>query len=175
MRGRIPDMDIRLPDRLMRRLRRESAGDAGFVRMLTAEAIARRWFLSERIPCWCSPDPPGTDGRYSLVFANGSRSMVDLPDGNGSSFDSMAKARCEWLVVVRLSGGQSGHPCGFLRIGESVIRTPRLLRDLLVPPRFFTPAYLMGSLRMLVAGERGVPDPPDAVPPRACCRSSGVE
>ena len=158
MRGSIAVMDIRLSHRLVRRLRRESGGDRSILRLLTAEAVARRWLLEKGIPCWRSPEPPGSDTRYSLLFADGSRALVGIGH-HPEVFDAMAKRRCQWLILISISGPGSGSPSGFLRLGEVEPGDPELLPGRLGRPRHFTRAFLLGTLRLLLSGERQPPDP----------------
>ena len=156
-------MDIRLGSSLIRKLRREAQGIDRSFRQLTAESIARRWLLARGIPCWRSPLPPGIEARYSLIFRDGSRAMVDALQERERDFDALAKAKCAWLILVGFSDGMTGKPEGFVHIGDEFfrdgMRKPAELPALLHPPRFLRPSLLLGSIRLLLLGEWKAPDP----------------
>ncbi|MCK4807597.1 MAG: hypothetical protein KAT09_08110, partial [Candidatus Aegiribacteria sp.] len=67
-----------IPPLLVRKLIREARGSDSpdFLEVLLAEAVARRWFLNERILCWRTPQHPSDNGRYSLLFSSGRRAIV---------------------------------------------------------------------------------------------------
>ena len=179
MRIRITDMDIRLASPLIRKLRMEAKGVERSFRLLTAESIARRWLLASGVPCWRSPLSPGTDARYSLIFRDGSRAMVDALPELERDFDALAKAKCAWLILVGLSDGRTGKPEGFVHIGDEFfrdgMRSPAELPALLDPPRFLRPSLLLGSIRLLLLGEWRTPDPGRIVLERTCPGASRVE
>lgn len=164
--------------RIGKRVRKVSMNGAG--EPLVAEACTRRWFLRRQVPCWSDPTPPGSPGRYGLLFRGGRRAMV-IPSLGATpilTFDRMMKARCDYLIPVRLVDGKGGAPEGFLfwydlphggRKGiEEPIRLSTLLRrdmetfpELIERPGHFRTACLMGALRLLVRGEPTSPTPID--------------
>jgi hypothetical protein len=89
--------------------------------------------------------------------------MVDiLPDGE-RDFDKLAKAKCAWLILVGLTGETAGRPGGFVHIRDEFfldgMRAPAELPALLDPPRFPRSSLLLGSMRLLLMGERRIPEP----------------
>jgi hypothetical protein len=176
MIARIPGMEISLGRALVRRLRREARGDPSAFRQLEAEAVARRWLIRCGVPCWRSADPPGKDGRYSLLFADGSRALVGLTDCV-RDFDAMARARCSWLVLVDLPRPASGSAAGFVHLLDpgftGSTRLPDDLPPLLGRCRRVRLSLLLGSVRLLLLGE---PVPPDPEPelPRGLAPGSGA-
>ena len=160
---------ISLPERLLCKLRREAADAAGF-RLLCAEAVARRWLGSRRVPTWRCPDPPGREDRYSLLLPGWSRALVGPADAPPPSFDRMAAARCQLAVAVALEGDDSGEVVGWTALEDlqrlppqetpsapPPLRPPGELPQRIGQPRFPTVVLALGLLRLLAAGE---PDPP---------------
>jgi hypothetical protein len=136
------------------------------------EAAARKALSSLRIPCWGSESRPGEPGRYGVVFPGGRRALV-LPVGTGEvSLDLMAAARCDYLLLAESTEGV-WRLAGFLYWFEAKGRgltgsrscsglKPRPLGTLpeaaLRPFPYFV-AMLLGSLRILIAGDPAVPPP----------------
>jgi len=175
-------MDISIGGDLLRKLGREAGEDMAAVRQLIAEAIARRWIMSMGIPCWRSPAPQGTAGRYSLIFTDGRRALVTVWPELTAEYDVAAQARCEYQVCIRLSGKGAGRPEGFFLLrnleipGKKKVNnetladrmmSPEEFPDLFETPGHFRWAYLSGSLRLLLRGEWKTP-PPRYFPGRTC-------
>ncbi len=162
--------------RLVKKLTRESRGSEApdFLEVLLAEAVARRWFLREKILCWRTPQRPSDKGRYSLLFGSGRRAIV-VPSGRRRvSFDVMADARCDYLLTVEMKDTSSGYVSGFFYLFD--IRKPgnigwrpdletldtRSMVDfpeLNAKPTNFKLSYFLQSLRLLITGDRKVPSP----------------
>jgi len=159
---------------LIRILRREArnAIASDFLEILLAEAVARRWFLQNGIPCWRTPQRPSDDGRYSLLFSSGRRAIA-VPAGKGSiSFDLMAKARCDYLMTVKMETVSSGYVNGYFLLFD--IRKPGNIGwrpDLEVldlrkmetfpenKPDHFRLSYFLNSLKLLIMNDLKVPPP----------------
>ena len=169
-------MNAVIPPRLLKKLTRESRGaDApDFLDVLLAEAVARRWFLSDRIPCWRTPQHPSCKGRYSLLFASGRRAIVVPAGRRRVSFDIMANARCDYLLTVEMADTSSGYVSGFFYLLD--IRKPgnigwrpdlevldtRSIDDfpeIREIPNNFKLRYFLESLRLLIMSDRKVPLP----------------
>ncbi len=169
-------MNARIPPRLLKKLSRESRGaDApDFLEVLLAEAVARRWFLNNGVPCWRTPQRTTDKGRYSLLFSGGRRAIVVPAGRRRVSFDIMADARCDYLLTVEIEGTSSGYVNGFFYLFD--IRKPGNIEwrpDLEVldtrsmddfpelsgkPPNFKL-RYFLQSLRLLIMGDMKAPTP----------------
>lgn len=172
----MPAGTVEVSSGLLRRLRREAerAGSPDLMEVLVAEAVARRWFLARRLPCWRTAQSPGAKGRYGLVFPGGRRALV-LPAGGATcSFDDMATAKCDYLLHVVPEGERSGSVDGYLMLRD--IRKPGDLSwlpdldslelrpmeefpELGTRPDHYRLSYIMGSLALLFRGELPVPAP----------------
>lgn len=171
-------MTVQLPPGLVARLRREAlrACRDDFLEVLLAEAVARRWFLRQGLPCWRTGQHPGSPGRYGLVFPTGRRTLVSPEGFSGYSFDSMAAARCHYLLKVIMNSETSGEPDGFFGLFD--IRKPGELDwrpdletletrpmdefpELDRRPANFRRSYILGSLKLLLLSELRVPPPSD--------------
>jgi len=158
--------------RITRRARKSRL--EGGVDILRAEACARHWFLGMGVPCWSDPFPPGEAGRYGLLFQGARRALVLPEEGPAAelSFDGIMKAKCDYLVSVRLDGEREGIPTGFLYwfdldaeegIDRNIRTSTLLLRrmtdfpELMNAPQCFRRAFLYGSLMLLLRGEPAVP------------------
>ncbi|MCK5117272.1 MAG: hypothetical protein KAR44_11780 [Candidatus Aegiribacteria sp.] len=169
-------MNAVIPPRLLKKLARESRAAVApdFLDVLLAEAVARRWFLNEYIPCWRTPQRPPDKGRYSLLFASGRRAIVVPAGRRRVSFDIMANARCDYLLTVDMQDASSGHVSGFFYLFD--IRKPGNIEwrpdldildtrsmddfpELQKIPRNFRLSYFLQSLRLLIMGDRKVPLP----------------
>ena len=169
-------MNTVIPPRLVRKLTRESRGadSPDFLDVLLAEAVARRWFVSGRTPCWRTPQHPSSKGRYSLLFSNGRRAIVVPAGRRRVSFDIMAEARCDYLLTVELKDNASGYVSGFFYLFD--IRKPGNIEwrpdleildtrpmddfpELSGKPDNFKLRYFLQSLRLLIMGDRIVPPP----------------
>ncbi len=169
-------MKISIPRKLIRKLRREAdrSGAPDCFDELFAEAVARRWFLRMRTPCWRTDEKPDTDRRYSLLFRNGRKAIVLPSNHRGISFDRMAKAECDYLIIVELYDSHSGTVNGFL-YSFDIRRAGRLnyryeiadpepggmehFPELRNRPDKFRLAYFLGSLRLLLQGNLRTPPP----------------
>lgn len=169
-------MRIIISRKLIRKLHREAcrSGVPDCFDALFAEAVARRWFLKMRTPCWRTDEKPDTERRYSLLFRNGRKAIVLPSNHRGISFDRMAKAECDYLIIVETSDNHSGIIKGFLysfdirRPGRLNYRykpdglEPRMMEyfpELRNRPDRFRFAYFLGSLRLLVQGNLRTPPP----------------
>ncbi len=175
-------MNAVIPPRLVKKLTRETRGSEApdFLEVLLAEAAARRWFLSNGVPCWRTPQHPSDKGRYSLLFSSGRRAIV-VPSGRRRvSFDIMADARCNYLLTVEMQNTSSGYVSGFFYLFD--IRKPGNIEwrpdlevletrsmddfpELSDKPDNFKLRYFLQSLRLLILGERKVPLPQKPRPP----------
>lgn len=160
-------MGFPLSDKARRRIRREAVGHEGHVQaLLTSEAWLRRWLIRRGVPCWTHPELPGYPGRYGLLLWNGSRILVE-PGFTRHSRDRALEARCGIIawVEARLEDGevrfQGWCPLSLLPGGTGGPEglPPERLPDHAGVPLRFLPAYIAGSLRLLLAGE---PAPPAA-------------
>jgi hypothetical protein len=139
-----------------------------------AEAAARKALISRGVPCWGSEARPGEHGRFGLVFRGGRRALV-LPVRTGRvSLDLMAAARCDYLILA-CHGEDGWRIAGFVYWFEAGGRgltdprscsglRPRPLDTLPESPLRVLPcrlAMLLGSLRLLMAGDPSVPSPMD--------------
>ncbi|OPL17601.1 MAG: hypothetical protein AVO35_09220 [Candidatus Aegiribacteria sp. MLS_C] len=167
---------VKLTDRLLRKLAGEArrAGVKGMSEVLAAEAVARRWLLALGLPCWRTAQPPDAVNRYGIVFHSGRRALA-VPTGTGGcSFDRMASARCDYLLLVRLREGRHGTVEGYfmlhdLRKPGDLLWEPDLdaleprpmegFPELAVKPSGFRRSYLVGTMRLLMRGELPVPPP----------------
>gem|GEM_PF-4695862 len=139
-----------------------------------AEAAARKALISRGVPCWGSEKMPGEQGRFGVVFRGGRRALV-LPVRTGkASRDLMAAARCDYLILA--GHGEDGwRVTGFVYWFEAGGRGLTDLRSCSeLRPRpldtlpeaqlralHFRLARLIGSLRLLIAGDPAVPRPID--------------
>ena len=169
-------MNAVIPPRLVKKLTRESRGadTPDFLEVLLAEAVARKWFLNEKTPCWRTPQRPSDKARYSLLFSGGRRAIV-VPSGRRRvSFDIMADARCDYLLTVEMKDTFSGHVNGFFYLFD--IRKPGNIEwrpelevlntrsmddfpEFRKKPENFRFRYLLESLRILIMNDRKVPPP----------------
>ncbi|NOQ21094.1 MAG: hypothetical protein GQ565_00385 [Candidatus Aegiribacteria sp.] len=148
--------------------------------MLLAEAVARRWFLKQRTPCWRTPQHPINNGRYSLLFSSGRRAIVVPAARQRISFDILAKAGCDYLLTVEMMDTSSGYVKGFFCLFD--IRKPGNIGwrpdlkaldtrsmdefpELQKKPQNFRLSYFLQSLRLLIMGDRKVPLPLKPRPP----------
>ncbi|MCK4504541.1 MAG: hypothetical protein KAW14_02900 [Candidatus Aegiribacteria sp.] len=169
-------MKISISRKLRNKLRREAgrSGAPDCFDALFAEAVARRWFLRMRAPCWRTDEKPNADRRYSLLFRNGRKAIVLPSDQRGISFDRMAKAECDYLIIVELSDSHSGTVKGFLysfdirrpgrlnyryKIADLEPRGMEHFPELLNRPDRFRFTYLLCSLRLLIQGNFRTPPP----------------
>ncbi len=162
--------------RLVKKLIREARGarTPDFLEVLLAEAVARRWFLSNKVPCWRTPQHPADNGRYSLLFSNGRKAIVVPAGRRRISFDIMANARCDYLLIVKMEDTYSGYVNGFFYLFD--IRKPgniewrpdlELLNtremdtfpELRAEPGNFRLIYFLQSLRLLIMNDRKAPPP----------------
>jgi hypothetical protein len=166
---------MKLSKGLLRTLERESRGDPEVRDRLVSEAVARRWLGSTGVPAWRNPDAPGASGRYSLILADGRRIAVSPLGKCCWSFDGMAAAKCCLLVVVDLQEERAGGcPEGFLHLsdllawadpermvdfGKTGLRPAGDIGTVLHPARRPRLANLLGTLRLLIAGEPEAPAP----------------
>jgi len=171
-RSPVKRKNIRLSSRLIRVLKRESRGSEGLLDSLASEAVARRWFISNGVPCWRTNQSPSAAPRYGLLFRSGRRAVVSS-GCRTFSFDEMAAARCQYLVRVRMDSDYTGTAAGYfnlrdMRMPGNILWKPDLQRleprtmdnfpELARRPRHFRISYILGSLRLLLAGEPSVPD-----------------
>ena len=175
-------MNAVIPPRLVKKLTREARGaDApDFLEVLLAEAVARRWFLNERILCWRTPQHPSDTGRYSLLFGGGRRAIVVPAGRRRVSFDIMADARCDYLLTVEMKDTSSGYVNGFFYLFD--IRKPGNIEwrpdlevletrsmdefpELSKKPGNFKLRYFLQSLKLLIMGDRKVPPPLESTIP----------
>ncbi len=169
-------MNAVIPQRLLKKLRREArcANAPDFLEVLHAEAVARRWFLGNGVPCWRTPQHPSDDGRYSLLFSGGRRAIAVPAGRKRISFDFMAKARCDYLLIVEMEDAYSGYVKGFFYLfdirkpgniewrPDLNVLDPRSMDDfpeLNAKPDNFRFSCLCKSLRLLIMGDRKVPLP----------------
>ncbi len=169
-------MNAVIPLSLVKKLSRESRGaDApDFLEVLLAEAVARRWFLFNGVPCWRTPQRTTDKGRYSLLFSSGRRAIVVPAGRRRVSFDIMADARCDYLLTVEMKDTSSGFVNGFFYLFD--IRKPGNIEwrpdlevldtrsmddfpELREKPGNFKLRYFLQSLRLLIMGDRKVPPP----------------
>ncbi|MFO8182643.1 MAG: hypothetical protein R6U39_00580 [Candidatus Aegiribacteria sp.] len=169
-------MSVKISSGLLKKLSREArlSHRPEFLDTLLAESIARRWLLRRGLPCWRTSQPPGRPDRYGLLFPSGRRAMVSPSGGNGYSFNDMARAKCEYLLKVVMEDDLRGDVEGFFTLFDirkpgDIGWTPDL--DLLETrpmegfpemarrPAHFRPAFLLGSLKLLVMGELKAPPP----------------
>jgi hypothetical protein len=175
-------MNTIVPSRIIKILRREAASSDSpdFLEVLFAESVARRWFLENGIPCWRTSQHSKEKDRYSLLFSNGRRAIVAPEGRNRVSFDTMAGAKCDYLLSVVMTGGTSGHVKGYFYLFD--IRKPDNIEwrpdienlelrkmdtfpELACKPRHLRLSYFLKSLRLLLAGEVAAPHPmePDEI------------
>lgn len=160
---------VTLSRRLAGSLRREASDDSG-LRLLCAEAVARRWLRACGVPSWRSADPPGSKRRYGLLLPGWTRALVWPAREPMPSFDRMAEARCALAVSVKLRNAASGEVTGWIALEDlqrvppreaqpvhPPLRPPGELPDRIGRRRFPTAVLALGLLRLLAAGE---PDPP---------------
>jgi len=161
--------------------RRSAPGSGGVVPDWTrgvrpAEAAAAGELASLGVPVWGPAERRWRPGRYGLVFRSGRRALV-LPVREALvSLDMMAAAKCDYLILAAPAddgGGPAtaGFVWWFELGGRSPSETvpcrdlqPRPLGDLPEPPLTplrYVAALVLGSLRLLLAGERPVPPPTD--------------
>ncbi|MEN8209115.1 MAG: hypothetical protein ABFR50_07670 [Candidatus Fermentibacteria bacterium] len=169
-------MNTVIPSRLVKKLTRESrsAKAPDFLDVLLAEAVARRWFQSEKIPCWRTPQSPSDKGRYSLLFRSGRRAIVVPAGRRRVSFDIMADARCDYLLTVEMKNTSSGYVSGFFYLFDirkpgnigwrpdlQVLKTRSMddFPELNHKSDNFKLSYFLQSLRLLIMGDRKVPLP----------------
>jgi hypothetical protein len=169
-------MNVNIPARLIKKLRREAgnSNESDFLEVLLAEAVARRWFLQKKIPCWRTPQRPSDNGRYSLLFSSGRRAIVAPLGRRRISFDIMAKAKCDYLLTVEMKDTASGYVNGFFNLFD--IRKPgnidwrpdleiletRSMDDfpeLNEKPEHFRLSYIFNSLRLLITNDKKIPPP----------------
>ena len=169
-------MKISISRKLRSKLRREArrSGVSNCFDALLAEAVARRWFLRMKTPCWRTDEKSDTEKRYSLLFRNGRKAVVIPSNQRGISFDRLAKAECDYLIIVELSEDHSGTIKGFLYSFE--IRRPGRLNyryniadlepvgmehfpELRNRPDRFRLAYFLGNLKLLIQGKLRTPPP----------------
>jgi len=169
-------MNTVIQPQLVKKLTREARGTEApdFLEVLLAEAVARRWFLSNEVPCWRTPQHPSDNGRYSLLFTGGRRAIVVPAGRRRVSFDIMADARSDYLLTVEMENSSSGYVSGFFYLFD--IRKPgniawrpdlevldtRSMDDfpeLTEKPGNFKLRYFLQSLRLLILGDRKVPLP----------------
>lgn len=160
----------------MRKLKREArrAGAEDFAEVLAAEAVARREFLALGLPCWRTGQSPSDRGRYSLVFPSGRRAAVTPRGRNRISFDTLAAAKCHYVIAVGMEDELSGSMDGYFNIFD--IRKPGNVRwrpgldqlelrsmeefpELEDRPDRFRLSYFLGSLKLLLLGELPVLEP----------------
>ena len=169
-------MNAVIPPRLLKKLARESRGaDApDFLEVLLAEAVARRWFLHNGVPCWRTPQRPSDKSRYSLLFSSGRRAIVVPAGRRRVSFDIMADARCDYLLTVEMKDTSSGYVSGFFYLfdirkpGNVEWRPDLEVLDTRSMDNFpelseisgnFKLRYFLQSLRLLIMGDRKAPLP----------------
>lgn len=175
-------MNAVIPPRLLKKLARESRGaDApDFFEVLLSEAVARRWFLHNGVPCWRTPQLPSDKGRYSLLFGGGRRAIVVPAGRRRVSFDIMADARCDYLLTVEMKDTSSGYVNGFFYLFDirkpgntewrpdlEVLETRSMddFPELSEKPGNFKLRYFLQSIRLLIMGDRKVPPPLEATIP----------
>lgn len=131
---------------------------------LISEAWLGKWLKLHGVPCWTAPSLPGAVHRYGLVARDGTRLLV-VPRVTPDTMDEAAGARCAVTAVVdcvtRTGGGRLK---GWLtlaglqkRQADEHLNPPGALPGFLGVPRRYAVAYILGSARLLVAGE---PEPP---------------
>lgn len=140
------------------------------------ERAALRWLASSGFACWTSGSPPGTEGRYGIVLHDGRRLAVGPVPRTGWTFESMARAKCDFLLLM--AGQEQGAPvpAGFLTwwdaralagpeeeidTGRTGFHQPDDLPGLLNPPVHRSISLLVGTLRLLVSGDIPAPPPGD--------------
>lgn len=139
------------------------------------ESAARAWLLRRGVPCWTCPAGPGTRGRYGLLLHGGRRVLVGPWPIPGFSLEEMIQARCDFLLAVSGEGGDA-RPAGFVTLADiagtsqpwtrpdlsaSGSRPPEDLPAMVGRPSRPGPAFLAGSLRLLLLGEPPPPPPGD--------------
>ncbi len=175
-------MNAVIPPRLVKKLTREARGSDApdFLEVLLAEAVARRWFLQNGIPCWRTPQHPSDNGRYSLLFSSGRRAIVAPAGRRRVSFDIMANSRCDYLLTVEMDTDTSGYIQGFFNLfdirkpgniewrPDLEVLDPREMKtfpELTEKPDNFKLRYFLQSLRLLIMNDRKVPPPLKPRPP----------
>jgi len=173
-------MNVDLSPGLIKKLHREAASADGqdFFDVLAAEAIARRWFLQRKLPCWRTSRQPSDACRYSLVFESGRRAIVTPSGRRRISFDIMAKARCEYLLTVEMKDDSSGYVDGFFYLFDIrkpgnidwrpdlkvlCLREMESFPELCEKPDHFRLSYFLSSLRLLITGDPKAPIPGSGV------------
>ena len=156
-------MHCTLSNRALKRIDRET-GDPGTRDALISEAWLRKWLALRGVPCWTAPSLPGGTHRYSLVTSDGTRILV-VPRISAATTDDAAAARCGITAVVnRTTRTGGGDLQGWLTLAElrkpdpeGHLNPPGELPGFLGVPRRYLVAYIVGSIRLLLAGE---PKPP---------------
>lgn len=157
-------MNCRISGRALKRINRET-GDPSVREALVSEAWLRKWLKLHGVPCWTAPSLPGAFHRYGLVTCDGTRLLV-VPVITAQTMDEAAGACCGVTAVVgRVTSDGGGCLKGWLTLAElqrrdteDGLNAPGDLPGFLGVPRRYAPAYIRGSLRLLLAGE---PKPPD--------------
>ena len=156
-------------------LKREAkhSDNPAFLYQLIGESIARKWFTDRNIQCWRTSQPPNARGRYSVFFRDGVRAMVAVVSKTPISFDSMAKAKCSFLIGVSLESESSGEVLGFKSITDcreygfdkrvtpskdDLIPIEKLLSSFPPSPHFRI-SYFFNSLRLFLTGSFTPPWP----------------
>ncbi|MBD3277142.1 MAG: hypothetical protein GF388_02485, partial [Candidatus Aegiribacteria sp.] len=161
---------------LKRKLQREAreADSKDFEDVLIAEALARREFLELGLPCWRTNQKPSDRGRYSLVFPSGRRAAVTPIGRNRISFDTLAAAKCHYVIAMRMESELSGEMEGYFsifdirkpgnvrwrpRLDELELRSIDEFPELKDRPASFRLSYFLGSLKLLLLGDLPVVGP----------------
>ena len=151
-----------LPSGVLRAIRREIRDPEGRV-VLASETWLRRWLLQNGVPCWGSPEAPGARHRWGLMTRDGTRILVERFPGPDTR-DRAAAACCAVTAAVESPGENLFRLRGWLTLadmdipgGAAVLRPPGELPDFLGVTRSFAAAYILGTLRLLLAGD---PEPP---------------
>lgn len=140
------------------------------------ERAALGWLASSGFACWMSGSPPGTAGRYGIVLHDGRRIAVGPLPRTGWTFESMTRAKCDFLLLMAVPEHGIPAPVGFLTwwdaralagpeeeidTGRTGLHPPGDLPGLLVLPGHRRISLLLGTLRLLVSGDIPAPPPGD--------------
>lgn len=158
-----------------RTLTREASGSRLVLQQLCRESLAREWLKKSGIPSWRNPLSPPADfgdsqGRYSIMLADGSRLMVCGSKNAVISFDSIAAAKCFAVLSVTLEDHcRSGKVKGFLLLKDikqgihsydlapGNCRSPLSFVKMLKNTRGYWRQLLKFSARLLILGEPDAP------------------
>lgn len=140
------------------------------------ERAALCWLESHGCVCWMSGLPPGRAGRYGIVLHDGRRLAVGPLPRTGWTFESMARAKCDFLLLMAAPEAGEPLPAGFLTwwdvrslaepeeeidTGRTGLHPPGDLPGLLAAPVHRRLSFLVGTLRLLVSGDMPAPPPGD--------------